>query len=69
MRKFEVGKRYSESNAVKFEIVKRTAKTITYVQILHAGRFNETKSEPKRTKIHNWEDREVFFTSHYQLEA
>lgn len=31
MRTFEVGKRYGE-HAVVFEIVKRTAKTITYVR-------------------------------------
>lgn len=35
MRKFEVGKRYGE-NAVVFEIIKRTAKTITYAPIYHA---------------------------------
>lgn len=40
MRKFEIGKRYGE-NAVVFEIIKRTAKTITYAPIYHAGRYNE----------------------------
>ena len=43
MRKFEVGKRYGE-NTVVFEIIKRTAKTITYAPIYHAGRYNEIKS-------------------------
>ena len=40
MRKFEVGKRYYESG-LTFEIVKRTAKTVTYKSIQHAGRINE----------------------------
>ena len=48
MRKFEVGKRYGE-NAVVFEIIKRTAKTITYAPIYHAGRYNESKREEKKT--------------------
>lgn len=60
MRKFEVGKRYGE-NAVVFEIIKRTAKTITYAPIYHAGRYNESKREEKTVKIRDWGDREVFF--------
>ena len=40
MRTFEAGKRYGE-HAVVFEIVKRTAKTITYAAVQHAGRYNE----------------------------
>lgn len=47
MRKFEVGKRYGE-NAVVFEIIKRTAKTITYAPIYHAGRYNETKKSTRK---------------------
>ena len=43
MRTFEVGKRYGES-AVVFEITKRTAKTVTYAAIHHAGRYNENRS-------------------------
>ena len=42
MRTFEAGKRYGE-HAVVFEIVKRTAKTITYAAVQHAGR--EKKSQ------------------------
>ena len=42
MRTFEVGKRYGE-NAVVFEITKRTAKTVTYAAIHHAGRYNESR--------------------------
>ena len=49
MRTFEVGKRYGE-HAVVFEIVKRTAKTITYAAIHHAGRYNESRKEEKRVK-------------------
>lgn len=68
MRKFEIGKRYGE-NAVKMEIVKRTAKVVTYVEIHHPGKFNESRREEKRVKIHNWDTREVFFTAHETVEA
>ena len=60
MRTFEVGKRYGE-HAVVFEIVKRTAKTITYAAIHHSGRYNESRREEKKVKIQNWDGREVFF--------
>lgn len=52
MRTFEVGKRYGES-AVVFEITKRTAKTVTYAAIHHAGRYNENRREEKRVKVHD----------------
>ena len=68
MRTFEVGKRYGE-NAVVFEIVKRTAKTITYTAIHHAGRYNESRREEKKAKIQNWDDREVFFAGSETVEA
>lgn len=58
MRKFEIGKRYYESG-VTFEIVKRTAKTVTYKAIQHAGRSNERVMKEATAKIHNWETREV----------
>ena len=47
MRTFEVGKRYTDGSAI-FEIVARTAKTIKFVRVQHAGRFNERKSEEKK---------------------
>ena len=72
MRKFEEGKRYGE-NAVVFEIVRRTEKTITYQAIHHAGKFNEIRNEirkeEKKVKIHNWGDREVFFAGDETVEA
>ena len=34
MRKFEAGKRYGEKSVV-FEVVKRTAKMITFVPVYH----------------------------------
>ena len=68
MRTFEAGKRYGE-NAVVFEIIKRTAKTITFSAIQHAGRFNERRSEEKTVKIRNWGDREVFYTGSETVEA
>lgn len=51
MRKFEVGKRYKETDSIEFEIIKRTAKFVTYVEIQHAGRFNERRCEPKEQKF------------------
>lgn len=35
MKKFEIGKRYYESG-VTYEIIKKTAKTVTYKAIQHA---------------------------------
>ena len=59
MKKFEVGNYYTrfedgnnvESASIVYEVVKRTAKTITIVEIQHFGRYNERKSEPKTLKI------------------
>ena len=68
MRKFEIGKRYRDS-AMTFEITGRTAKTVRFVIIQHAGRFNERKGDEKRAKVNNWDGREVFFTNCYQVEA
>ena len=68
MKKFEVGKRYSEGTAT-FEIIKRTAKTITFAMIQHAGKANERKGEAKKAKINVWDNKEVFFTNCYQIEA
>lgn len=67
-RKFEAGKRY-ESGAVKFEIVSRTAKTVTYKLIQHAGRTNERAGEAKKAKVKDWGDTEYFFTGIYEVMA
>lgn len=68
MRKFEKGKRYGE-NAVVFEVVKRTAKTVTYVSVQHAGKPNERRSEAKTAKLCNWDGREVFIAGSQTVEA
>lgn len=68
MRKFETGKRYYESG-VTFEIVKRTAKTVTYNALQHAGRSNERITKTATAKIHDWETREVFFSGDILIEA
>lgn len=68
MRKFEVGKRYNDG-AFVFEIVKRTAKTIRFVQIQHAGRSNERRYNEGSAKIEAWDGREVFFKGDYTVEA
>lgn len=39
MKKFEIGKRYYKSG-VTYEIIKKTAKTVTYKAIQHAGKSN-----------------------------
>lgn len=46
MRTFEVGKRYGE-HAVVFEIVKRTAKTITYAAVQHCRKIQREKRRAK----------------------
>jgi len=68
MKKFEAGKRYYASG-VTFEIVKRTAKTITYRALQHAGRSNERIMQEKTTKVRDWETREVFFYGDRTIEA
>lgn len=68
MKKFETGKRYYESG-LTFEIVKRTAKTVTYRAIQHAGRFNERILKEATAKVHNWETREVIFVGDRTIEA
>ena len=68
MKTFEVGKRYNDG-AMVFEITARTEKTIKFITIQHAGRFNERKSEEKKARINKWENREVFFYNYYQIEA
>lgn len=66
MFNFEVGKRYEamSGSPLVFEVVKRTTKRITYVEIQHEGRYNEYKSEPKTASVKMWEKGEVFYTSY-----
>lgn len=63
--KFEANKRYEamSGSALVFEIIKRAANCVTYVEVQHAGRSNEYKSEPKTAKIINWENGEAFITA------
>lgn len=68
MKKFEVNKTYYKSG-ITFEIVKRTAKTVTYNALQHAGRSNERIMKTATAKIHNWETREVFFCGDRTIEA
>ena len=65
MTKFEVGKRYEalSGSVLPFEIIKRTAKRITFVTVQHAGKYNESKSELKTATIKNWQSGEVFMTT------
>lgn len=68
MRRFEINKAYYESGAT-FLITGRTAKTVKYVEVQHAGRFNERRSEEKRAKIRDWDDREVLMIGWRLIEA
>lgn len=55
---FEVGKIYGE-DAVKYEVVKRTKKTVTIVEVHHFGKFNENRRNEKKVKISNWNGKET----------
>lgn len=55
---FEVGKIYGE-DAVKYEIVKRTKKTATIVEVHHFGKFNENKRNERKVKISDWNGNEA----------
>ncbi len=64
MKKFEVGKVYEGfcGSVVKYEIVKRTAKTVTYVEVYHHGRYNEYKGREKTKRVKTWTNgEEVMF--------
>lgn len=63
MKKFEIGKRYYESG-LTFEITNKTAKTITYKAIQHAGRDNERVVKEGRAKLCQWTAGEVFMDGH-----
>lgn len=71
MEKFEIGKRYKSSNNTVFEVIKRTAKRVTFVTVYHSGNYNEHKGEEHYTKtIKNWAFGEiVFFDSGDAVEA
>lgn len=58
MKMFEVGKIYGE-DAVKYEVVARTKKTVTVVEVHHFGKFNEKRRNERTVKISNWNGREA----------
>lgn len=68
MKKFEVGNRYYESG-LTYEITGRTAKTVKYVAIQHAGKFNEKRSEERKAKVHEWTNGEAFIDGSRTIEA
>lgn len=55
---FEVGKVYGEE-AVKYEVVARTKKTVTIVEVHHFGKFNEKRKNERKVKVVTWDDTEV----------
>lgn len=68
MKKFEIGKRYTEGG-VAFEVISRTAKTVKMALIQHAGRSNEKITDVKSKKVNNWETEEVIFWNCYEIHA
>lgn len=68
MKKFEIGKRYTEGG-VTFEVISRTAKTVKMSLIQHAGRFNEKVTDVKSKKVNDWETEEVIFWGCYEIHA
>lgn len=61
--KIEVGKRYKaiSRSCLQFEIVKRAAKCVTYREVWHAGRDDESKSEPKTATIKIFKNSDEMF--------
>lgn len=68
MKKFEIGERYYESG-VTYEIIKKTAKTVTYKAIQHAGKSNERVLKQKTAKLQIWGEKEVFCVHSRTIEA
>ncbi|MGI5955754.1 MAG: hypothetical protein ACOYBA_02350 [Coprococcus sp.] len=68
MKTFEVGKKYYESG-LTYEITGRTAKTVKYVAIQHAGKFNERRNEERRAKVLEWTNGEAFIDGSRTIEA
>lgn len=68
MKKFEIGKRY-EDGAITFEVIARTAKTITVNVIQHAGKVNEKVTSEKKTRVFDWDDREYANIGCYEILA
>lgn len=68
MKRFEVNSAYYESG-VTFLITGRTEKFVKYVEVQHAGRFNERRSEEKRATLKIWNDREVLLIGSRTIEA
>lgn len=71
MIKFEVGKIYKDKS-VAFEVVKRTAKIVTIVQLHHYGRWNEKRStteEKKKVANYLHDNIEVLSSYGHDIEA
>lgn len=68
MAKFEINKRYYQ-DGLTYEIIKKTAKRITFKAIQHAGRFNERICKTKTVSLQMWESGDVFFDGDNTIEA
>jgi hypothetical protein len=58
---FEVGKIYRSDLYTVCEVLKRTAKTITFQKIRHIGNFNEAREEITRAKLKQAPRGEYFY--------
>ena len=63
MKKFEVNSSYYESG-LTFLITGRTEKAVKYVEVQHAGRFNE-----RRATLRIWNDKEILLIGSRTIEA
>nr|DAJ08170.1 MAG TPA: hypothetical protein [Caudoviricetes sp.] len=68
MKKFEVNSSYYESG-LTFLITGRTEKAVKYVEVQHAGRFNERRSKEKRATLRIWNDKEILLIGSRTIEA
>ena len=68
MKRFEVNSSYYDSG-LTFLITERTEKVVKYVEVQHAGRFNEKRSEEKKAKIQNWYGNEIFLVGYRTVQA
>jgi hypothetical protein len=55
---FEVGERYAGWFGV-YEVIKKTAKFVTFQHIQHPGNWNEKREDKYTAKIRDWGTREV----------
>ena len=66
---FEVGKIYKSNLYTVCEVLKRTAKTITFQKIKHIGNFNESRGEIVKAKLKQAPRGEYFYIGNNSEQA